>query len=144
MVCHLQYEERYKQIYNEQSGSQHQPESTAPKKKEAKLRSLLVQLDIDSDTDTSDDDTARQVSQATSLQNIIFNMAEGEAGAEQKGIFQDNGSGGFMTDLVFNGGKPNAVSGRDVLSHLMDRQVWYLGRESAVSHRLLQQSGLTE
>jgi hypothetical protein len=45
-----------------------------------------------------------QVSQATSLQNIVFNMAEGEKGAKQKGIFQDNGSGGFMTDLVFNGG----------------------------------------
>ncbi|KAI8932855.1 hypothetical protein NX059_010335 [Plenodomus lindquistii] len=52
-----------------------------------------------------------QVSQATSLQNIVFEMAEGEAGAEQKGIFQDNGSGGFMTDLVFNGGAIGAFLG---------------------------------
>ena len=78
-------------------------------------------------------------------------------------MFMENGSGGFMggksafsllipciqlncmlVDLVFNGGKPNAVSGRDLLSHLMDRQVWYLGRESAVSHCSLQQSGITE
>jgi glucan 1,3-beta-glucosidase len=52
-----------------------------------------------------------QVSQATSLQNIRFEMAKGDAGAEQKGIFQDNGSGGFMSDLVFNGGAIGAFLG---------------------------------
>jgi glucan 1,3-beta-glucosidase len=52
-----------------------------------------------------------QVSQATSLQNIRFEMAKGEAGANQKGIFQDNGSGGFMSDLVFNGGAIGAFLG---------------------------------
>lgn len=52
-----------------------------------------------------------QVSQATSLQNIVFEMAKGEAGAEQKGIFMDNGSGGFMADLVFNGGAIGAFLG---------------------------------
>ncbi|KAL6705632.1 hypothetical protein ACN47E_006579 [Coniothyrium glycines] len=52
-----------------------------------------------------------QVSQATSLQNIVFEMAKGDAGAEQKGIFQDNGSGGFMTDLTFNGGAIGAFLG---------------------------------
>ncbi|KAF2874133.1 exo-beta-1,3-glucanase [Massariosphaeria phaeospora] len=52
-----------------------------------------------------------QVSQATSLQNIVFEMAKGEAGAEQKGIFMDNGSGGFMSDLTFNGGAIGAFFG---------------------------------
>jgi glucan 1,3-beta-glucosidase len=52
-----------------------------------------------------------QVSQATSLQNIVFEMAKGEAGANQKGIFQDNGSGGFMSDLTFNGGAIGAFLG---------------------------------
>jgi glucan 1,3-beta-glucosidase len=52
-----------------------------------------------------------QVSQATSLQNIRFEMAKGAAGANQKGIFQDNGSGGFMSDLVFNGGAIGAFLG---------------------------------
>ncbi|KAF2749511.1 glycoside hydrolase family 55 protein [Sporormia fimetaria CBS 119925] len=52
-----------------------------------------------------------QVSQATSLQNVVFEMAKGAAGAEQKGIFMDNGSGGFMTDLVFNGGAIGAFFG---------------------------------
>lgn len=44
-----------------------------------------------------------QVAQATSLQNIVFNMVK-DANSKQQGIFMDNGSGGFMTDLVFNGG----------------------------------------
>lgn len=52
-----------------------------------------------------------QVAQATSLQNIVFNMAKGDAGKEQKGIFMDNGSGGFMTDLTFNGGGIGAFFG---------------------------------
>ncbi|KAL5113704.1 hypothetical protein ACEQ8H_008409 [Pleosporales sp. CAS-2024a] len=52
-----------------------------------------------------------QVSQATSLQNIVFNMAKGPAGKNQKGIFQDNGSGGFMSDLTFNGGAVGAFLG---------------------------------
>ncbi|KAH7329416.1 family 55 glycoside hydrolase [Stachybotrys elegans] len=47
-----------------------------------------------------------QVAQATSLQNIEFNMVEDKSDANvQQGIFMENGSGGFMTDLTFNGGK---------------------------------------
>ncbi|KAL1962380.1 hypothetical protein VTN77DRAFT_9719 [Rasamsonia byssochlamydoides] len=46
-----------------------------------------------------------QVAQASSLQNIRFEMVQGGGDAnKQQGIFMDNGSGGFMTDLVFNGG----------------------------------------
>lgn len=52
-----------------------------------------------------------QVAQATSLQNIVFNMVQGGTGNAQVGIFMDNGSGGFMTDLVFNGGKYGAFFG---------------------------------
>ena len=37
-------------------------------------------------------------------------MAKG-AGTQQQGIFMDNGSGGFMTDLTFNGGKYGAFFG---------------------------------
>ncbi|KAK3495223.1 pectate lyase superfamily protein-domain-containing protein [Neurospora hispaniola] len=53
-----------------------------------------------------------QVAQATSLQNLVFNMRK-DGGAEnaQQGIFMDNGSGGFMTDLTFNGGKFGAFFG---------------------------------
>jgi len=47
-----------------------------------------------------------QVAQATSLQNIVFNMVQGSIGDknQQYGIFMDNGSGGFLEDLIFNGG----------------------------------------
>ncbi|KAG0646887.1 hypothetical protein D0Z07_6304 [Hyphodiscus hymeniophilus] len=53
-----------------------------------------------------------QVAQATSLQNIVFNMrTDGGTANAQQGIFMDNGSGGFMTDLTFNGGKYGAFFG---------------------------------
>lgn len=46
-----------------------------------------------------------QIGQATSLQNIRFEMVQGGGTAnKQQGIFMDNGSGGFMSDLTFNGG----------------------------------------
>ncbi|KAK4945368.1 hypothetical protein LTR66_014403, partial [Elasticomyces elasticus] len=53
-----------------------------------------------------------QVAQATSLQNIVFNMHQGGGdGNKQLGIFMDNGSGGFMSDLTFNGGNYGAFFG---------------------------------
>ncbi|QIW95418.1 hypothetical protein AMS68_000936 [Peltaster fructicola] len=47
-----------------------------------------------------------QVAQATSLQNIVFRMVQGTLGDknQQQGIFMDNGSGGYMEDLIFIGG----------------------------------------
>ncbi|EGS20359.1 exo-beta-1,3-glucanase-like protein [Thermochaetoides thermophila DSM 1495] len=53
-----------------------------------------------------------QVAQATSLQNIVFNMrTDGGDDNRQQGIFMDNGSGGLMVDLVFNGGRYGAFFG---------------------------------
>jgi len=52
-----------------------------------------------------------QVAQATSLQNIIVNMAPAGRDNYQKGLFIENGSGGFMADLVFNGGNIGADIG---------------------------------
>jgi glucan 1,3-beta-glucosidase len=45
-----------------------------------------------------------QVAQATSLTNIVFQMSTASNTAHQ-GVWMENGSGGFMSDLVFNGGK---------------------------------------
>ncbi|PPQ78458.1 hypothetical protein CVT25_011853 [Psilocybe cyanescens] len=45
-----------------------------------------------------------QVAQATSLMNIVFEMSSAPNTAHQ-GIWMENGSGGFMGDLTFNGGK---------------------------------------
>lgn len=41
--------------------------------------------------------------QTTSLQNLVFNM-NAENGTLHQGLFIEEGSGGFMNDLVFNGG----------------------------------------
>lgn len=42
--------------------------------------------------------------QTTSLQNVIFKMATGN-GTRHEGLFIEEGSGGFMSDLVFQGGR---------------------------------------
>jgi glucan 1,3-beta-glucosidase len=53
-----------------------------------------------------------QVAQATSLQNMVFNMIPANTtGNNQQGIFMENGSGGFMSDLTFNGGAIGAFLG---------------------------------
>lgn len=44
-----------------------------------------------------------QVAQASSLVNIHFELSQAPGNLHQ-GIFMDNGSGGFMSDLSFNGG----------------------------------------
>ncbi|KAI1212403.1 glycoside hydrolase family 55 protein [Annulohypoxylon truncatum] len=53
-----------------------------------------------------------QVAQATSLQNIVFEMNPDTSDANaQKGLYIENGSGGFMADLTFNGGGMGAYIG---------------------------------
>lgn len=52
-----------------------------------------------------------QVAQATSLQNIVFNMHPASANNRQTGIFMDNGSGGYIGNLTFNGGNIGAFLG---------------------------------
>ncbi|KAF8847257.1 pectin lyase-like protein [Acephala macrosclerotiorum] len=49
-------------------------------------------------------------SQATSLQNLVFKMSDAP-GTQHQGVFIEDGSGGFMNDLVFYGGKIGAFFG---------------------------------
>ncbi|KAI4271533.1 MAG: hypothetical protein L6R38_006847 [Xanthoria sp. 2 TBL-2021] len=49
-------------------------------------------------------------SQATSLQNIVFHMSQA-SGNQHQGVFVEDGSGGFMSDLTFNGGQNAAFFG---------------------------------
>ncbi|OTA98252.1 glycoside hydrolase family 55 protein [Hypoxylon sp. CI-4A] len=49
-------------------------------------------------------------SQATSLINVEFNMPT-DAGTVHVGLFVESGSGGFMSDLTFNGGATGASLG---------------------------------
>ncbi|KAF8800084.1 glycoside hydrolase family 55 protein [Phlegmacium glaucopus] len=51
-----------------------------------------------------------QVAQSTSLINIVFEMSTA-ANTSHQGIFMENGSGGYMGDLVFNGGKYGIFGG---------------------------------
>ena len=44
-------------------------------------------------------------SQATSIRNVAIRMAPKESGLEHTGIFIEEGSGGFMSDVSFVGGK---------------------------------------
>ncbi len=48
------------------------------------------------------------VAQATNLQNVVFQMSTAE-GTQHQGILMESGSGGFMGDLVFYGGKLGAM-----------------------------------
>lgn len=41
--------------------------------------------------------------QATSIQNVVFQMSSAN-GTQHQGILIESGSGGFMNDLIFNGG----------------------------------------
>ncbi|KAG8956019.1 hypothetical protein FRC04_006468 [Tulasnella sp. 424] len=45
-----------------------------------------------------------QVAQATTLVNIVVNMSQ-DSNTRQQGMWMENGSGGYMSDLVFNGGQ---------------------------------------
>lgn len=55
-------------------------------------------------------DSHHQVSQATILHGVHFDMAVGPRSGQQ-GIFMENASGGFMSDLHFRGGKYGAWLG---------------------------------
>lgn len=50
------------------------------------------------------------VSQASSIQNVVFNMPT-TSGVVHVGLFVESGSGGFMSDLTFNGGSYGAQFG---------------------------------
>lgn len=53
-----------------------------------------------------------QVAQATSMQNIVINMRpKTDTDNAQQGIFMENGSGGFFSDVTINGGKIGATLG---------------------------------
>ncbi|KIJ21365.1 glycoside hydrolase family 55 protein [Paxillus involutus ATCC 200175] len=51
-----------------------------------------------------------QVSQSTSLMNVVVEMSQ-DNGTQHQGLFMENGSGGFMGDLIFNGGKNGIAVG---------------------------------
>ena len=70
-----------------------------------------------------------QVAQATSLQNLVFNMKPKSSSNKQQGIYMENGSGGFMGDLTFNGGAIGmAVSNQQFTT----RNLTFVGCQTAI------------
>ncbi|KAL2846901.1 pectate lyase superfamily protein-domain-containing protein [Aspergillus pseudoustus] len=68
--------------------------------------------------------------QATSLQNIVFELSA-QDGTQHQGIFCESGSAGFAGDLVFNGGKVGAAVGNQQFTM---RNLTFNGVGTAISH----------
>ena len=62
--------------------------------------------------------------------NIVFQLATGNAGSQQVGIYMENGSGGFLGDLVFNGGGVGAMFGNQQFTF---RNLTFNNQATAVS-----------
>lgn len=69
-------------------------------------------------------------SQATSLQNLVFNM-NSASGSQHVGIFSESGSAGFMNDLTFNGGHFGLQIGNQQFSM---RNLIFNNVNTAISH----------
>ncbi|KZT68172.1 glycoside hydrolase family 55 protein [Daedalea quercina L-15889] len=67
------------------------------------VRNFVIDL-TDVDATSSATGIHWQVSQGTSLYNVVFEMSTASDTAHQ-GVWMENGSGGMMGDLTFNGGK---------------------------------------
>lgn len=70
-----------------------------------------------------------QVAQATSLQNIDFQMTQ-SSNTTQVGIFMENGSGGFVSDLTFTGGSIGFRSGSQQYT---GRNLYFKSCQTAIS-----------
>ncbi|GAB7348730.1 hypothetical protein MBLNU459_g7467t1 [Dothideomycetes sp. NU459] len=66
--------------------------------------------------------------QATSLQNIVFHMADAN-GTQHQGVFIESGSGGFMNDLIFYGGLNGMVLGNQQFTM---RNLTFFGSVTAI------------
>ncbi|KAK8175034.1 exo-beta-1,3-glucanase-like protein [Phyllosticta citrichinensis] len=69
-------------------------------------------------------------SQGTVIQNVVFQMSK-RPGSQQQGIFMEEGSGGFMADLAFYGGRAGAHWGNQQFTM---RNLSFYGCETAIDH----------
>jgi glucan 1,3-beta-glucosidase len=68
------------------------------------------------------------VGQATALQNIVIEMPT-TSGTQHQGLFIESGSGGFMSDLTFHGGKVGAMVGNQQFT---SRNMTFYGCQTAI------------
>ncbi|KAH0848955.1 hypothetical protein AYO21_08717 [Fonsecaea monophora] len=71
-----------------------------------------------------------QVAQATSMQNIVINMVSKDVvNNQQQGIYMENGSGGFFSDMVITGGAIGAYLGNQQFT---TRKIQFDGCSTAI------------
>ncbi|CAI7633588.1 unnamed protein product [Penicillium manginii] len=68
--------------------------------------------------------------QATSLENMVFEMSSA-SGTKHQGLFIESGSAGYMGDLVFNGGNIGAALGNQQFT---SRNLTFNNAVTAISH----------
>lgn len=68
--------------------------------------------------------------QATSLQNMVFNL-NAASGTQHQGVFCESGSAGFMTDLTINGGNKGLAIGNQQFTI---RNIAFNNVATAISH----------
>ncbi|KAG8911889.1 hypothetical protein FRC00_005639, partial [Tulasnella sp. 408] len=78
-----------------------------------------------------------QVAQATTLVDVVVNMRQ-DKDTQQRGMWMENGSGGFMSDLTFNGGKTAMEVGNQQFTV---RNVVVKNAQTAVGFQIAQGSG---
>lgn len=91
------------------------------------VRNFIIDLREIDDSQAAPNGIHWQVAQATSLQNIVFEM---KPGSKDVGLFIENGSGGFMSDLIFNGGNTGANIGNQQFT---TRNVTFNGCTTAIN-----------
>ncbi|UJR24804.1 hypothetical protein I4U23_006179 [Adineta vaga] len=69
------------------------------------------------------------VGQATALQNIVIEMSTA-SNTQHQGLFIESGSGGFMSDITFHGGKIGAFLGNQQFT---SRNLAFFGCQTAIS-----------
>ncbi|KAJ6070768.1 CAZyme family GH55 [Penicillium canescens] len=79
-----------------------------------------------------------QVAQGTTLENIEFYMSQAD-GNTQQGIYMENGSGGFMSNLTFVGGNFGYISLKQSMSKadLFSNDSAYLGNQQFTTSQLV-------
>ena len=71
-----------------------------------------------------------QVAQATSLQNLVINMVSKDVvNNKQQGIYMENGSGGFFSDVTITGGSVGAYLGNQQFT---TRKLSFTGCSTAI------------
>ncbi|KAK8217937.1 exo-beta-1,3-glucanase-like protein [Phyllosticta capitalensis] len=95
------------------------------------IRNFVIDItDIPANASSTPTGIHWPTSQATNIQNIVFRMSTAPD-TQQQGIFMEEGSGGFMGDLAFYGGRAGAHWGNQQFTM---RNLSFYGCQTAIDH----------